>query len=1006
MSEEILRALMELFALIVKQDGGMLPDEKDYVYDFLTKQLPHKSADEYIQLFLENAGPLKEKIIVTDNEKPSVKDSIKILNICKTINKTITREQKVIVLSRCFELINSDKQYTPQRMNIINTIAEVFRVSVDEFNAIWQFIREEERSAFENQSIKVFSTGTDQAGSESLSGPFIVVLRVESVNLFFIRSFSDGTTLLNGLPIANGRVYSFAPGSSVVTPPDTPLYYSDIAAQFALGQSSYKLTFVAEHLNYSFSNGIVAITDFCFSIDQGKIVGILGSSGAGKTTLLNILCGLIKPGTGDVRINGISIFSSDKSLDGVIGYVPQDDLLVEELTVFENLFYAASLCFGDRNKDEIKAIVDQTLQTLGLFEKRNFRVGSPLNKIISGGQRKRLNIALELIREPSVLFLDEPTSGLSSRDSDNVMDLLHELARRGKLIFTVVHQPSSDIFKSFDQVIVLDQNGEMVFSGNPIESVVHFKTLDAQINNDIGECPSCGTVNPEVLFNILENRVIDEFGQYTDKRKVSPHEWSDAFKKRNPFILPEEENSLPHSTLQRPGWFKQLFIYLSRDIRSKLANRQYMLLTVLEAPVLGFILSYIIRYIADPSSSVYIYRENENIPIYIFMCIIVALFLGLTLSAEEIFRDRKILKREHFLRLSRGSYLAAKVSILIIISATQALLFLAVANPMLGIKGLFGAYWIALFITSLCANLIGLNISSAFNSAITIYIVIPLLMIPMMVLSGAMFSFDKLNRDIGNIDKVPLIAEIMPTRWTYEALMVKQATGNEYDKRVYNLKKEISVSDFISVYRISKLNDALDLCLKENKYSIAGNIASRLELLRNELEYLEKNFSATPFPGKDSLTVELFTQSLGLRLRTHLILIEKEYVKRSNKADDKLDAYVGNHKEALSKFYNDYHNDKLEEIMRKIYEKNKVLEYNGRLIQNIDPVYQEPYPVSIFEFRCHFLSPVKKFLGLTTETFVFNILLVLFSIIILYLLLYYEILMRIINAVEKIKIQK
>ena len=325
---------------------------------------------------------------------------------------------------------------------------------------------------------------------------------------------------------------------------------------------------------------------------------------------------------------------------------------------------------------------------------------------------------------------------------------------------------------------------------------------------------------------------------------------------------------------------------------------------------------------------------------------------------------------------------------------------------MLGIKGLFGAYWLALFVTSLCANLIGLNISSAFNSAITIYIIIPLLMIPMMVLSGAMFSFDKLNRDIGNIDKVPLIAEAMPTRWTYEALMVKQATGNEYDKRVYSLKKEISVSDFISVYRISRLNDALDESIKEKKYSIAGNISSQLELLRNELKFLEKNYAATPFNGKDSLTSELFTTALGERLKNHLSLLEKEYVRRSNKADDKLDAYIGNNKEALSKLFDDYHNDKLEEIMRKIYEKNKILEYDGRLIQNIDPVYQDPFPSGIFEFRCHFLSPVKKFLGFTIGTFIFNISLVLFSVIILYVLLYYEVLTRIINGIEKIRIQK
>ncbi|MCK7537460.1 MAG: ATP-binding cassette domain-containing protein [Marinilabiliales bacterium] len=153
------------------------------------------------------------------------------------------------------------------------------------------------------------------------------------------------------------------------------------------------------------------------------------------------------PESGDVRINGISLFREDDRLDGVIGYVPQDDLLVEDLTVFENLWYASSLCFAGKTREELTVIVNQLLHTLGLYEKRNSRVGSPLNKVISGGQRKRLNIALELIREPSVLFLDEPTSGLSSGDSENVIDLLHELTLRGKLVITVIHQPSSEIFR-------------------------------------------------------------------------------------------------------------------------------------------------------------------------------------------------------------------------------------------------------------------------------------------------------------------------------------------------------------------------------------------------------------------------------------------------------------------------------------------------------------------------------------------------------------------------------
>lgn len=199
MSEEILRAMMELFALIVKQDGGMLQSERDFVSAFLTKQLPHQSADEFMHLFLENAGPLGQKGKKPMSGSASVKDSVRILNNCNKINKTLSQEQRVIVLMRCFELIDSGRQYTPQRMNIINTIAEVFRISTSEFNSIMQFVREDDRAGFSDQSMIVIDTGRvayNKPGPES----FIVFLKVASVNLYFMKCFCDGNTLLNGLP--------------------------------------------------------------------------------------------------------------------------------------------------------------------------------------------------------------------------------------------------------------------------------------------------------------------------------------------------------------------------------------------------------------------------------------------------------------------------------------------------------------------------------------------------------------------------------------------------------------------------------------------------------------------------------------------------------------------------------------------------------------------------------------------------------------------------------------
>jgi ABC transport system ATP-binding/permease protein len=1032
MSEEILKALMELFALIVKQDGGMIPDEREYVSGFLVKQLTSESVREYLALFDEHAGPVVEKSARNEPLPPSVRDSVKILGICKKINRTLNQEQKVVVLMRLYELVNADRRFTPQRMNIINTVAEVFRISPDEFAATEQFVKNDRPEDLVNSAILVLNPGDEKCDlcQKLLAGykdTFIYFLRIASVDLYFLKYVSREQIYLNSLPIVPGQVYSFAKGASIKSVQGHSIYYSDISSSFLSEIIVHKISFTVENLTYRFTDKVTAIDNISFSIDEGSLVGILGASGSGKTTLMNILSGIEKPTIGTVKINGLDLSGDSSAIEGVIGYVPQDDLLIEDLTVFENLYFAARQCFKDKSKEEITTLVDQTLSSLGLIEKRDLKVGSPFNKIISGGQRKRLNIALELIREPSVLFLDEPTSGLSSRDSENLMDLLRDLTLKGKLIFTVIHQPSSEIFKMFDKIIILDLGGSMAYYGNPVDSIIYFKTLDAQINSNQGECPLCGTVNTDTIFNIIETHVVDEFGKYTDKRKVKPEEWAETFRARHPFIGLPEVKEPPHKNLQRPGLWKQFLIYLTRDIKSKYANKQYIALTLLEAPVLGFILSFIIRYIPDPDSSVYIFSENENIPIYIFMSLIVSLFLGLTISAEEIFRDRKILKRERFLNLSRTSYLASKVAILIMISASQTFLFLAIANPILGIKGMFFHYWAALFTTAFCANMLGLNISASFNSAITIYIVIPLLIIPMMVLSGAMFSFDKLNRKIGNIDKVPLIAEIMPTRWTYEALMVSQFKDNRYSKIAYTednetyfmLQKKISEADFNKVYRIPELRKALETSLIEyrnNPKNTGKDEAvlmnkkirnfSKLNLLSNELAEFSGVYGVTPFRYLAYLSPYEFNFAIADSVSSYLNRMESLFNIMSNSASDKRDRFYNINSSALDKMRNDYYNYKLEEIVTKYYERKKILIYKNTLVQNTDPIYLDPSKKGILGFRTHFYAPAKYILGIKADTFGFNLIMVLASTILLYLALYYELLAKGVKAFDNFRFRK
>ncbi|MDP4186681.1 MAG: ATP-binding cassette domain-containing protein [Bacteroidota bacterium] len=1009
MSEEILKALMQLFAIIAKQDEGVESHEREFVISFLDRQLDVEAVKEYIALFDKFAGSNKtsaENVSAAKVKLTSVKDSVKILGLCKKINKTLNQEQKVVVLARLFELVNADRKFSDQRMAIIHTVAEVFNVSKEEFNNIENFVIKDEPVEFDSNNILVINDKdesylpTKHLQTEKLDGS-ICILRVPSVELYFLKYTGNEDLFLNGLGLAQRSINLFASGSAIKLPKGKPVYYSDVVAHFLADTTSAHVSFEVNHIDYAFPNGNLGIRDVSFSEKQGRLIGIMGASGAGKTTLLNVLAGNEPPSKGEVLINGINLATQKEQLDGVIGLIPQDDLLIEELTVFENLYYNAKLCFRDKSEGEIEGLVNKTLASLGLLDYANLKVGSALNKTISGGQRKRLNIALELIREPSILFVDEPTSGLSSRDSENVMDLLRELALKGKLIFVVIHQPSSEIYKMFDRIIILDTGGYMIYYGNPVEAVMYFKKIDAQINSEVGECPTCGNVNPELIFNIIEAKVVDEFGRYTNQRKVSPQKWEEYYRNNLKSEKVEQVKEAPPKTLNIPNWFRQFKIYSIRDFLSKISNKQYIALNLLEAPILGLILAYVIRYIADPTSNVYIFRENENIPIYIFMALIVALFLGLTISAEEIFRDRKILKREEFLNLSRSAYLAAKILILFAISAIQCITFVLIANTILGIKGMTFAYWFALFSTAAFANMLGLNVSASFNSAVTIYILIPLLMIPMMMLSGAMFSFDKLNRNISSVGKVPVIADLMVTKWSYEALMVHQYKDNEFEKTFYDVEKLESAADFKQVHYVPELSKRFDQVSSELQSSNKINkSANALLLLKNEIAN-QKKMVPVPAPDPEKLNPQSFNTQIAQSVKVYLdnlaSFYSKEFQKANSEKNNMINYLMQTKPEVYKQMKNDYQNESVSDAVRKVYEKNKIIEYNHQLVQQVDPVYEDPSVCGLLDIRAHFYAPRKHFLGHFFDTYSFNMAIIWIFTLIFYITLYYENFKKILN---------
>ncbi|MBP5590194.1 MAG: ATP-binding cassette domain-containing protein, partial [Bacteroidales bacterium] len=600
----------------------------------------------------------------------------------------------------------------------------------------------------------------------------IWILYIPRYEVYYIRFQGIKELTINGQLLENDKIYPLGTGASIKINKIHPIYNWDITMQFKMEEFlSSRVVYEANNIEYHFRSGEVGIHKMSFKEESGRMVGIMGASGAGKTTLLSILNGQNAPSSGEILVNGISIHKDKDKLKGLIGYVSQDDLLIEELTVFENLYYNAKLCFGNLTDDEITEKVKETLKNLGLSGISDMKVGSPLNKKISGGQRKRLNIALELIREPAIMFLDEPTSGLSSRDSVNILDLLKGLARKGKLLFIVIHQPSSDIFKMFDKLIILDIGGYLIYNGNPIESIEYFKRNIEQAYIGESECHVCGNVNPEQIFNIVETKVLSENGLPTETRRRSPKDWFEIFQKenKNEEVI-EPGKDLPEIDFKVPNKLKQFLVFVTRDIKAKIADTTYLLIAFFEAPILAILLSTLIKYTSTNASEGYTLYDNVNLPVYIFMSVIIAIFMGLTCSAEEIFKDKKTLNRESFLNLSWNSYVLSKIFVQFVISAIQALSFVLLGNAITGIKGMTFAYWLVLFSCWANANITALIISDSFKTVVNIYILIPFLVIPQIILSGVMVKFEKLNAKFSSPVEIPFYGELITSRWGYEAL--------------------------------------------------------------------------------------------------------------------------------------------------------------------------------------------------------------------------------------------
>ena len=1025
MIETILNALIQLFALIsdVRDISEISSREKDIVKLFLSRQLNNELVNKYLGIFDEYITQYNlEKV-----DRGSIKDmkrtsltAVKILGICEKINEELQQKQKLYVLVQLMDFILFGAEITENELEFLETVSTAFNIPQTEFQNIKSFILKSVNDIPEKNRVMIINgtheneyIGMKHLYRENLKDS-ILLLHIESTNAFILKYSGKEDLFLNGQNIFSGQTCTFDHGSTIRGSGTDTIYYSDISSVFTEETFKLKISIDAIDVHLKFRNSEYGIQNFNFHEESGNLIGILGGSGVGKTTLLNVLSGITEPQNGEVLINGYNLYSDlDKiHLKGVIGFVPQDDLLIEDLTVWQNLYYSARMCLDNLPESKLLEVVNKTLAELDLEEIRNLRVGNSLNKVISGGQRKRLNIALELIREPTILFVDEPTSGLSSVDSEIVMNLLKEQTDRGKLVIVNIHQPGSDLYKMFDKIMIIDKGGYQIFYGDPSEAIVYFKTQASYANAYEDQCITCGNVNSDQLLQIIEAKVINEKGKHTHLRKVSPQEWAERFlrsSEKPTHKIFQGDRTLPENYYSIPGLLKQSKIFFIRDILSKLANKQYVMISLLGSPFLAFLLAYFTKYTVDGE---YVFRENENMPSYLFMCVITSLFLGLIISAEEIVKDRKILKRESFLNLSWFSYLNSKVMIMFLISAIQSISFILIGNYILEIKGMTVSYWLVLFTTSCFANMLGLNISAAFNSVITIYILIPFIIIPQLLFSGVLVKFDKLHQ--GNFTSVaftPVIGDVMAARWSFEALAVEQFKNNKYERNFFKYQMGKSQNNWYASFLIDALKKDLW------RLNIYRDSAEYREANKNNIRklnyYLERlsdiaGFNAVPEDIKvsfsnnriDSTIVKstnLFLDSLGGRFRHEF----KKYRAREDSVSRSIISKIGKGK--LLEIENNYDNKYLGNVVLDRLRTDQVIETKNRIIQKYEPGFMNP--LSNYG-RAHLYAPYKLIGNIKIDTFCFDLLVLWIVSAVLYLVLYFNLLQRLLPYFEKVKLKE
>ncbi|MEQ8198875.1 MAG: ATP-binding cassette domain-containing protein [Clostridiaceae bacterium] len=451
------------------------------------------------------------------------------------------------------------------------------------------------------------------------------------------------------------------------------------------------------------------------SIKAGEFVALIGGSGAGKSTFMESLNGFRRPSSGSVVINGEDFYENYSLYKSFIGYVPQQDIVYDTLTVKEMLTYAAKLRMPDSSSHkEISVRIREVLEEVELSGREDVDISK-----LSGGQKKRIGMAVELLADPKIFFLDEPTSGLDPGMERNMMKLLRKLADKGKTIILITHATAN--LNLCDKTVILGSGGKLCYFG-PSEDALNF-------------------------FGVKE------YADIYDAINKDSEKWEEAFRRSKHYsyfniMMKRTERKVKKREVSKRSLIKQFVVLSSRYLKITLKDRQRTLFILVQAPLVGFLLSIVTE--KNPFS----YYESAKEIIFTLACS--GTWIGVLNSIQEICKERAIYKKERAVNLRLLPYMMSKVLILGGICVIQAVLITIVftkfvAQPNYNLLGFIRIeIFVTMFLTIFASTSMGLYLSALVSNSDRAMGLAPIILIPQLLFTGLVFSLKNAGEFISN----------------------------------------------------------------------------------------------------------------------------------------------------------------------------------------------------------------------------------------------------------------